>query len=413
MGKNLKNKELGKGLSQRQDGRYSARYVDRYGKRVQKYFDTLHEARNWLDDAVYRDKEETILFPFDTVAEEVMHDEKNVSKFFKMTVDEWFKFWIKNLISDLRSNTLRNYNDRYRFNISPVIGRLRITEVRPMHCKKVLVDMYDDYAASTIKQTYITMGSMFKAALVNGIINKHPMDGVKFTKKQKDKFDIKVLTVDEQRKFIDVAKDYSNFDQFMLIMETGLRTGELVGLTWDSIDFAKKTLTVDKSLEYRHSRGTWEAGPPKTDSGYRTIPLTSCAYGILNKLYYERAHRFESKDINQSLEFRDRLSGKIRTLNMKDLVFISQRQGMPTKNSTYDTCLYKICEKANIKHISMHTLRHTYATRAIENGVNPKALQALLGHASLQTTMDTYVHVTDDSKLQAVRQFEKNGVKIA
>ena len=76
----------------------------------------------------------------------------------------------------------------------------------------------------------------------------------------------------------------------------------------------------------------------------------------------------------------------------------------------YDTDLYKICEKAEIKHISMHTLRHSYATRAIERGVNPKVLQKLLGHSTLQTTMDTYVHVTDDSKELAVKQFESKGL---
>ena len=71
------------------------------------------------------------------------------------------------------------------------------------------------------------------------------------------------------------------------------------------------------------------------------------------------------------------------------------------------TCtLYKLCEKANIRKISMHALRHTYATRAIERGVQPKVLQKLLGHASIKTTMDRYVHVTDHALVSAVRQFE-------
>ena len=92
---------------------------------------------------------------------------------------------------------------------------------------------------------------------------------------------------------------------------------------------------------------------------------------------------------------------------MKDLVFINWRTGEPAKNSSYDTHLYKLCDAAGIKRISMHALRHTYATRAIEAGMQPKVLQKLLGHASINTTMDRYVHVTDDSFEKAIEQFEQ------
>lgn len=91
---------------------------------------------------------------------------------------------------------------------------------------------------------------------------------------------------------------------------------------------------------------------------------------------------------------------------MTDLVFINFRTGEPSKNSSYDTHLYKICDENGIKRFCMHVLRHTYATRAIESGMQPKVLQKLLGHTSIQTTMDKCVHVTDDSLTAGVRQFE-------
>ena len=102
----------------------------------------------------------------------------------------------------------------------------------------------------------------------------------------------------------------------------------------------------------------------------------------------------------------DRRTGKKSTLVLSNLVFVNYRTGMPNKNSSYDTHLYKLCDEAGIKRFSMHVLRHTYATRAIERGVQPKVLQNLLGHASIKTTMDRYVHVSNESMLQAVRQFE-------
>lgn len=141
---------------------------------------------------------------------------------------------------------------------------------------------------------------------------------------------------------------------------------------------------------------------------YRTIPLTERAYSILKSCYDERGTRKESPLLSQVLEYTDRRTGERRCLVMRDLVFINWRTGEPAKNSSYDTHLYKLCDEAGIKRFCMHALRHTYATRAIERGVQPKVLQQLLGHASIKTTMDRYVHVTDESLVAAVRQFESN-----
>lgn len=116
MGKDLKNREIGKGLSQRKDGRYSARFVTCAGHREQKYFDTIVQARNWLQDARYRDRHDTVIAPFDLAADSILNDDADVPVLSDMTVDAWFDFWTKNIIPDLRSNTLRNYRDRYRFN---------------------------------------------------------------------------------------------------------------------------------------------------------------------------------------------------------------------------------------------------------------------------------------------------------
>ena len=392
MGKSLRGKECGKGICQRKDGLYHARFVDKAGKRHEKYFQTIPEARNWIEQAKYADKHEDVFCPSDT------------------TVDAWFSFWIENIVGDLAPNTLRNYRERYKQNIQPIIGKMLLSDVKPMHCKKVLLSMDADYAGSTIRQTYITMGTMFKAAKMNDLIAKHPMDGVRFTKPVRATDDIKFLTRDEQRVFLETAKRSRNYNQYALILETGLRTGEMIGLTWDAIDFEKRTLTVNKTLEFRHGEQYWRAGPPKTQQSYRTIPLTSHAYDILKQLYSQVSERKESELLNSTLEYMDRRTGETASLCMRDLVFINWRTGEPAKNSSYDTHLYKLCDEAGIEKFCMHALRHTYATRAIECGVQSKVLQKLLGHASIKTTMDRYVHVTSESLDQAVRQFESGRV---
>ena len=393
MGKNLKGKELGTGLSQRTDGKYSARFTDKFGKRHEKYFKTLPEARNWLAEAKYADTHENIFIATET------------------TVDEFFEFWIENIVGDLAPNTLRNYKERYMANIRPVIGRMTLANVKPMHCKKVLILMESaGYAGATVRQTYITMGTILKSAKENDLILKHPMDGVRFTKPLRATDDIRFLNREEQKLFLETAKPSHNYNQYALILETGLRTGELVGLTWDDIDWKTKNLTVSKTLEFRYANKIWRAGPPKTQQSYRTIPLTDKAYKILKELWDNRESRKESPLLLTTLEYMDRRTGLKSKILMRDLVFINYRTGEPTKNSSYDTHLYKLCDKAGIPRISMHSLRHTYATRAIESGMQPKILQKLLGHSSIKTTMDRYVHATNESLTQAVRQFESENI---
>lgn len=389
MGKDKRGKECGQGILQRKDGKFSARFYDSLGKRHEGRFDTLQEAKRWRSQAM-------------------LEEQSLVRTDVRMTVDEWYRFWTENLICDLAPNTVRNYKDRYEHNIRPVIGMMLMTEVRPMHCKKIINSMNESYAGSTIRQTYITMGTMFKAAVMNGIVTKHPMDGIKVTKPMRAKNDIHFLTIEEQTMFLKAAQRSHNYRQYALILETGLRTGELIGLTFDNIDWENHTLSVTKTLEYRHGNGYWRAGPPKTKTSYRTIPLTDRAYEILKSCYDERNFRYEAEFLNKDLEYTDLFTGEKHHLHLKDLVFINYRTGAPSKNSSYDTHLYKLCDEAGIERFCMHALRHTYATRAIEQGMPPKVLQKLLGHANLSTTMDRYVHVTDDSLSEAVKNFNSS-----
>lgn len=372
MGKDLKGKELGVGISQRKDGLYTARFVSKAtGKSIQKYFPKLQECRKWYADARFQDK----------------HGGINASG--NMTVKAWFEYWITTIKGNsIRPNTIRNYKERFKHNIDRCIGNMLISEVKPMHCQNVLNQMKDDYKTSTIYQTRITLYSMFSDAVENDVILKNPVTkSVKYNIGKEPK-KVRALTIEEQKKFLETAKGTSNYNQFAFLLQTGLRTGELIGLKWSDIDFKRKVMHIERSMEYRHSVGEWRIGEPKSKSGYRDVPLTEEAISILKK------QKEKLKEI------------KVINIQFKDFVFLC-RKGEPTKNSAYDTSLFKLCDKAGIDRFSMHVLRHTYATRAIEGGIRPKTLQVILGHSNVGITMNLYVHVTEDEKLKEVEKIEK------
>ena len=137
MGKSLRGKECGKGICQRKDGLYHARFVDKAGKRHEKYFQTIPEARNWIEQAKYADRHKDVFVPSDT------------------TADAWFSFWIENIVGDLAPNTLRNYRERYKQNTQPIIGKMLLSELLGHASIKTTMDRY----------VHVTNDSMSKAVL--------------------------------------------------------------------------------------------------------------------------------------------------------------------------------------------------------------------------------------------------------
>lgn len=371
MGKNLKGKELGIGISQRKDGLYTARFTDKHGKRRQKYFKKLQECRNWIADAQFQDEHGGIDASGD------------------MTVDAWFEYWITEIKEkNSRPNTIRNYMDRFRHNIKPYIGNMLVNEVKPMHCQNILNKMASDYKNSTINLTRITLFAVFESAVENGLILKNPITKAVKCAKGRESKSKRALTIDEQKLFLEAAYGSSNYCQYALILQTGLRLGEMTGLMWSDIDFEKKVIHVKRTMEYVYSMGEWRVGPPKSKSGIRDIPLTQEAISLL---------RDQKRKIAET---------KIVSITFSDLVFIN-RDGGPTKKSSYNKNISSLADKVGIERFSMHILRHTFATRCIEAGMKPKTLQSILGHSSIGTTMDLYVHVTKEEKIKEVKEIEE------
>lgn len=198
MGKSLKGKELGVGISQRKDGLYTARFVDKLGKRRQKYFKKLQDCRNWLADAQFED------------------EHGNVLQGENPAVDAWYNYWIDNVKGDnIRFNTRRNYNERYERNIKPLIGDMFLKEVKPLHCQNVLNQMSDKYANSVIGHSRLVMWMLFDSAVENELLSKNPVTkSVKCTSGRKPK-EMRALTIEEQKIFLETISGTSNYNQYV------------------------------------------------------------------------------------------------------------------------------------------------------------------------------------------------------
>lgn len=373
MGKDLRGKELGIGISQRKDGLYTARFTDKSGKRRQQYFKKLQECRNWLADAQFQ------------------NEHGNINASANMTVDAWFEYWIKEIKEKtVRWSTLRNLKDRYNKNIKDILGKMIVSEVKPMHCQNVLNVMDNNgYSGTSMEITRGTMSAMFSDACENGIISSNPITKSVKCPKKKNK-NTRVLTLEEQKKFLEVAKESVNYNHFLFILQTGVRSSELRGLKWNDIDFQNRIIHIRRNVTHDSNNSRFIIGELKTSSGQRDIPMTKTAYEVLMELKNQKEKRKQ----------------KVISFEFADHVFLN-RNGKLLPNSNYDRYLARLCEKAGIEKISMHTLRHTFATRCIESGMKPKTLQKILGHANITMTMDLYVHVTEDEKEREMKKFEE------
>ena len=389
MGKDLKGREIGQGIVQRKDGRYVGRYTDNAGNRKSIYSTKLSEVKRQLNDVNY----------------EVAHG--LYSKNPVITVDQWFDEWITTYKKGkVKDSTLESYRYPYQ-HISKAIGFMRLTDVKMIHLQKIINDLADrGYAYSTLTLTRVCMHALFDQAVLNEYISKNPSKGVKLP--TDDTGERRVLTVDEQELFLKYLPGTEHELEFRFVLLTGLRASEISGLIWDNVNFERKELYITQAMGYSKKENKFFITTPKTKSSIRTIPLVDEALQILkDQRKKQMLARMKSANWNTEESF-------------KNLVFTSQN-GRPNGHAIYNNAIKSILRRMNrdivaeakmngtesrtIPGFSMHTLRHSFATRAFESGMKPKVVQQILGHATLNVTTDLYMHTTIEHLHREIEKF--------
>lgn len=383
MGKNLKGKELGVGLTQRKDGLYQGRYKDRFGKQKTIYNSNLSEIRKELTIAIANNQ------LFTNVRDDI-------------TLDSWFERWVDVYKKkSVRPNTLREYTHIYNKNISPFLGNRNINSLIKSDIQ-FLIDKASDnnYKYERQSKIKVILTDMFSRAIEDELMIKNPAKGVKLrADKEVNAF---ALTINQQVEFFEACKGTFYDNMYNVAVNTGLRPGELFALTLEDIHMDEGYIDVNKTLVYQKylddAGKTFHVEPPKTKQSYRHVPINSVCRNYLIK-------QFELKKIVSTR----------RPKEQNEYLFVT-RFNTPINSVIYSDSIRSIVRKINdtrsfgdeFPFFSGHTFRHTFATRCFEVGVQPKVVQAYLGHATLKMTMDLYTHVTEEKASDDIERIVKH-----
>lgn len=258
------------------------------------------------------------------------------------------------------------------------------------------------YEWETQNKVRILIQDLFNVAMINDYAFKNPARGIKMQKKREN-FERIVLDREQQADFFECCAGTFYDNLFIVAVNTGMRQGELCALEESDVDFEKKEISITKTLTYMELEGDekrqFHAGPPKTNESVRTIPMNEeCEQAIKKQMKLKKLMALK----NPGLE------------GFENVLFVT-RKNNPVCAQNINDAIRKIVEEINLQRdeadlfplFSSHTFRHTFATRCIEAGIHPKTLQAYMGHATLQMTMDLYVHVTDDHKHEEFQKLDK------
>jgi len=301
---------------------------------------------------------------------------------------EWMETWIeKHKAPKLAPATLTSYRNNFRIHIKPRIGDITLRELSTYQIQRCL-DAIGGSCSTFVKNYNVIHGALEKAVEL-GMIVRNPCKGVTFPKDDTEK--MRVLSKEEQQRFIQALDGEYYRPMFLMYLYSGLRMGEGIPLTWEDIDLEKKTIRVCKKAIVCHDFNSHSAPQVvqdfcKTKSSKRKVVITAGLVGIL------REHKAEMmKRVEQSGE----------EWSESCLVFPNTRGNM-VHNRNLQNSLYRILANCGIEGATMHTLRHTYATRCFEAGVDIKAISEQLGHANVKTTYNIYVHLLEDTKAKEI-----------
>lgn len=334
-----------------------------------------------------------------------------------LTVNDCFNLW-KELKRGIKDSTFQNYVYMYEMFVMPTFGKKRVVQVVKSDVKRFYNNLADDkhLKISTIDGIHNVLHQVFQVAVDDNYIRGNPTDKMLKELKAAHGHEVekkKALSVAQQELFLNYIRETEKYKHwypiFYIMVNTGMRVGEITGLRWRDVDFEQGFISVNHTLVYYNHRddfGTYfSINTPKTDAGKRNIPIID---GVREAFEMERQYQADNGIVS-----------KAKIDGYDDFIFVN-RFGEVQHQGTLNKALKRIMRDCNDKVLlendldkkptllpdfSCHILRHTFATRLCESGVNLKVIQDILGHVDISTTMNIYVDAMDEMKQKEIAKY--------
>ena len=302
---------------------------------------------------------------------------------------DWLDYWYQNCCRDhIRPTTRQSYEDSIYRHIIPSLGDIPLNQLKQSKLQEfynetkkggrlLRTELYGEGLSNrTVRNCHLCCRGALEQAVKDGLLQSNPAYGCALPPKKAR--EMQVLAREEIQRFLIQAREEGYYELFLLELATGLRRGELLALQWDDLDFETGVLTISKQVSL--VRGKIVMSVPKTKSSIRKLVLPPAVVQVL-------------REYRESVHSRWMFPSPV----LEDLPL--------NPGSVYDR-LQLILEHASCKQVRFHDLRHTFATLALQNGMDAKTLSAMLGHVSAATTLDIYTHSTSDMQHAAARKID-------
>ncbi len=361
----------GENIYKRKDGRWEARYIKSYENNKAKY--------GYLYAKTYRDVKNKLL----SAKKDTEHTDCKITDSENMKFGFLLDEWLSISKSRVRESTYIRYKNSIENHIKPALGKIDISELNTLSIENFLCNKLSNgklklnagLSPKTVSELLIIIKDTVKYAQSEGINITCQLDRISIKRRVQE---MKVLTKEEQSRLIKTLLTDTDRQKLgiLICLFTGIRIGELCALKWENILLADKTLRINKTMQriqYAESDKPTKThiiiSDPKSEAANRTIPLQNSLVCMLK--------RFVAKPNCYVLSGSSKSYIEPRTMQNKFKIYLSE---------------------SNIKDTNFHSLRHTFATRCIELGFDVKTLSEILGHSSVKTTLDRYVHSSMELK---------------